>query len=230
MNHPWPLWNLIVRTPRLELRPDDDAGLLELAGEARRGIHPKDQMPFTEPWTDVPDDQLGANVLRFHWKQRAEIAPDSWRVNFLVRAGGHVIGAQQISAENFATLGEVNSGSWLGMRHQGRGYGTEMRAAVLMLAFDHLGATQARSGAFADNTASLAISDRLGYVADGTERLVRRGECVRLNRLLLTREAFAAHRPEWRPEVSGLADCEPLLLNRAGSGGANGNVDGGARC
>jgi hypothetical protein len=27
---PWPLWRLMLRTPRLELRPDDDPGLREL--------------------------------------------------------------------------------------------------------------------------------------------------------------------------------------------------------
>ena len=27
---PWPLRHLVLRTPRLELRPEDDAGLLEL--------------------------------------------------------------------------------------------------------------------------------------------------------------------------------------------------------
>jgi len=57
----------------------------------------------------------------------------------------------------------VSTGSWLGMRHQGKGFGTEMRAAILMLAFDHLGAKTARSSAFTDNPRSLAVSRRLGY-------------------------------------------------------------------
>ena len=43
---PWPLRHLVLRTPRLELRPDDDAGLLELAEEARLGVHPPELMPF----------------------------------------------------------------------------------------------------------------------------------------------------------------------------------------
>ena len=43
MTHPepWPLRHLVLRTPRLELRPDDDAGLLELVEEAYRGVHPR---------------------------------------------------------------------------------------------------------------------------------------------------------------------------------------------
>ncbi|MFC3899118.1 hypothetical protein ACFOWZ_47300 [Lentzea rhizosphaerae] len=33
----WPLRNLVLRTPRLELRPDDDEGLYELVDVAPRG-------------------------------------------------------------------------------------------------------------------------------------------------------------------------------------------------
>jgi len=56
---PWPLRHLVLRTPRLVLRPDDDAGLFELAEEARLGIHPPEYMPFVTPWTDdSPENRL----------------------------------------------------------------------------------------------------------------------------------------------------------------------------
>ena len=48
MDH-WPLRHLVLRTPRLELRPDDDEGLLELVEEAYLGIHPPGEMPFLVP-------------------------------------------------------------------------------------------------------------------------------------------------------------------------------------
>ena len=38
--------HLVLRTPRLELRPDDDAGLHELVDVAYRGVHPPEEMPF----------------------------------------------------------------------------------------------------------------------------------------------------------------------------------------
>jgi hypothetical protein len=49
----WPLRNLVLRTPRLELRPDDDEGLLELVEVADGGVHPAEEMPFTVPWTHL---------------------------------------------------------------------------------------------------------------------------------------------------------------------------------
>jgi RimJ/RimL family protein N-acetyltransferase len=206
---PWPLRHLVLRTPRLELRPDDDAGLLELVEEAYRGVHPPEQMPFLVPWTDAEPEHLGRRTLQWLWSQRAEFAPENWTINFLVRLDGQVIGTQGLSGVDFGTLREVETGSWIGLRHQGRGIGTEMRTAVLAFAFDHLGASQARSSAFSDNRASLRVSERLGYLRDGTTTVARRGEPTEDVRLLVTPEGFV--RPHWTLNVAGLDACRPLL-------------------
>ncbi|ASO17819.1 RimJ/RimL family protein N-acetyltransferase [Actinoalloteichus hoggarensis] len=208
---PWPLRDLVLRTPRLELRPDDDAGLLELVAEAEAGIHPPSEMPFREAWTDIPTDRFGRSILQFHWSQRAALRPEQWRLNFLVRREGRVIGTQGLAADDLAVLHTVATGSWLGARSQGQGYGTEMRAAVLMFAFDHLGARRARSAVVDGNPRSLAVSRRLGYLPDGTEEFVLRGDRSTEQRLLLTAERFQVSRPGWTTEVEGFAGCAAVL-------------------
>jgi RimJ/RimL family protein N-acetyltransferase len=122
-----------------------------------------------------------------------------------------VIGTQGLMGADFEVTREVTSGSWLGMAYQRRGMGTEMRAAVLGLAFDHMGARTARSEAFVDNPASLAVSRRLGYRDDGSRVETRRGEAATLQRVRLDRAAWDAHRPGWTLEVSGLDGCLGLL-------------------
>jgi RimJ/RimL family protein N-acetyltransferase len=209
MDDPWPLRHLVLRTPRLSLRPDDDAGLLELAEEARLGVHPPELMPFVTPWSDAPPEERALSTLQWHWQKRAEITPARWNVHFLVRFDGHVVGTQELAATDFAVTREVSTGSWLGLRHQGRGIGTEMRAAVLMFAFDHLGATRARSAAFFDNLASLRVSEKLGYRPDGTETVVRRGVATDDIRLRLAPDAF--RRPDWELRADGVAECLPML-------------------
>lgn len=206
---PWPLRHLVLRTPRLELRPDDDAGLLELTERALEGIHPPDYMPFKTPWTQLPPEELSLNMTRFHWTQRAESVPGSWRVNFLIRLDGTVIGSQSVHARQFPVTRSISTGSWLGRKYQGRGFGAEMRAAVLMFAFDHLGATEARSAAYADNAPSNAVSAKLGYIADGTQRQPVSGRLATEVRLLLTPERFI--RPTWELDVAGLDLCEAFL-------------------
>jgi RimJ/RimL family protein N-acetyltransferase len=206
---PWPLRHLVLRTPRLELRPDDDAGLLELVEEARLGVHPPGEMPFSVEWTDAPPEDLGRNTMQHYWRIRAALSRERWTVNFLVRMDGRVVGEQSLGADRFAISREVGTGSWVGMRHQGQGIGTEMRAAVLVFAFDHLGAQRARSSAWTGNKASRAVSRKLGYVEDGTVRVIRRGQASDDVRLLVDDARFI--RPGWALKVHGLTDCVHLL-------------------
>ncbi|GAA3250579.1 GNAT family protein [Pseudonocardia petroleophila] len=208
MEH-WPLRHLVLRTPRLELRPDDDAGLDGLVEAAYAGVHPPEEMPFLVPWTDADPRYLGRGILQYFWSQRAALAPERWTVNFVVRHEGTVIGMQSLDGTDFTVTREVSSGSWLGLAHQGRGLGTEMRAAVLLFAFDHLGAVRARSDAFADNHASHRVSAKLGYRRDGTATAVRRGRPTEDVRLVLDAAGF--RRPDWVLRAGGVDGCLGLL-------------------
>ena len=209
MSSDWPLRDLVLRTPRLELRPDDDAGLAELVEVARGGVHPPDEMPFLVPWTDADPRELGRGMLQYFWSQRAELAPERWTLDLLVRRAGRVVGVQGLTGCDFGVTREVSSGSWLGLPHQGDGVGTEMRAAVLLFAVDHLGAVRARSSAFADNVRSLRVSQKLGYRPDGTATAVRRGRSTQDRRLVL--DAADLARPEWQLEVEGVDGGRGLL-------------------
>lgn len=147
--------------------------------------------------------------MQHFWGQRSQLAPTDWSVHFLVRHDGQVIGTQGLSGKEFAITREVSTGSWLGAAYQRRGFGTEMRAAVLLLAFDHLGASTAHSGAFADNPASLRLSEKLGYRRNGAQTRVRRGKAATQIQLVLQCAQFV--RPEWTFEVDGLDGCRELL-------------------
>ena len=207
----WPLRNLVLRTPRLELRPDDDEGLFELVRVAQAGVHDPDEMPFNVAWTDRLPEDGGRSMLQHFWGVRARLAAGDWAICFLVRHEGRVIGVQEVSAQNFGVLREVNTGSWLGKEFHGNGFGTEMRVAVLQFAFDHLGARIARSAAWQGNHASNRVSAKLGYVHDGTMAAAPRGERLEHVRLRLDAADFA--RPQWEITVEGLAECVQLITS-----------------
>lgn len=198
---PWPQRNLALRTPRLSLRPDDDAGLSELVALVHRGVHPAGAMPFQRPWTDADPRYLGRGMLQHFWRCRASVSPESWSLHFLVRCDGRVAGVQSMTADGFGVLREVGTGSYLGREFQGRGLGTEMRSAVLAFAFDVLGAATARSSYLGDDGASAGVSRHLGYSDDGTALVAPRGEPVTEHRVLLRPEDFV--RPDWELEVTG---------------------------
>ncbi|KAB8193461.1 GNAT family N-acetyltransferase [Nonomuraea phyllanthi] len=205
MRH-WPVLNLRLTTPRLELRLPSLDDLDELADRALEGVHDPDLMPFGVPWTDAPADELPGNVVRYQLGLMARWQPGNWCCNFVVVHEGRVIGTQDLTARSFPVTREVHTGSWLGRAHQGQGLGTEMRAAVLHLAFEGLAARTAVSSAFLDNPASLAVSRKLGYRPDGMEVHQVRGRRAVQQRLRLDRSAFIAPVPV---KIHGLEPCLP---------------------
>lgn len=197
----WPLFGLRIETPRLVLRPVRDEDLEPLASAAIAGIHEPDRMPFAAPWTDAAPDDLRRSLAQFHWRLRAQTRLDDWWLALAVEHDGELIGSQDVRGIDFAALRTVSSGSWLTRSAQGRGFGTEMRAGMLQLAFDHLGAAWAESGASAWNTPSLRVSEKLGYVPNGVGRMrPRPDEVVDKHRLRLHRDAFV--RPSWSARVT----------------------------
>lgn len=204
----FPPMGLRLNTPRLQLRMPSDGDLAQLADAAVSGIHDPARMPFIQPWTDQTPGRLAQGVIQHNWANMAAWTPEKWTFNAVVVHGGTVIGVQDLSGKEFAVARQVGTGSWIAQRFQGRGFGTEMRAAVLHLAFEGLGADAAVSEAFEDTAASHGVSRRLGYRPDGTGLISVRGEQVRETRYRLTREDWEKHRTV-PVEVEGLEPCLP---------------------
>ena len=203
------LRELRLRTPRLELRLGSRDELVEVHELARRGIHPPDEMPFETPWTDRwAEDDFVERSVEFHEAALRDWRPDHWSFNPLVFFGGRPIGSQGMRAEDFSLRREVDTGSWLGQAFQRQGLGTEMRAAMLELAFRELGAVAATSGSVFGNESSKRVSEKLGYTVVGTSTIAPRGEPVQKYDLRIRRE-------DWRctfdVRLEGVEACLPLF-------------------
>ena len=189
----WPTYALRIRTPRLCLRIPDLEELAALAELAGRGVHQPDERPFLTPWTEGTPNDRAQFVLSGHWSQLHSWQPTNWRLGLGVFLhDDKPAGMVTLRARDFQVLREVTTGSWLGLEHQGRGFGTEARTGLLALAFDHLGASDATTEVFPDNHASQGVSRKLGYQPDGISRDARGTEAVVLNRLRLTSAQWAA--------------------------------------
>jgi RimJ/RimL family protein N-acetyltransferase len=207
----WPLFDLVVRTPRLELRlprEDEFAALIDLADQ---GIHDPETMPFFVPWTDLEPRQRARETAQWLWGHRANWSPENWTLTAAAFVDGRPVGMQDVGAQHFRAVRSVETGSWLGRAHQGQGLGREMRQAILHLAFAGLGAEEALSGAFEDNAASLAVSRAVGYEENGEARGRRRDGSGRTIRFRMGRAQWERTRRD-DIEIMGLDSCLDLFV------------------
>ena len=212
MTHPiWPLFDIRVVTPRLEIRAIDDELATDLALLAARGIHDPAWTPFAFPWTDVESPQQERNTMQFYWRCRAELSPTSWNLILAVLVDGEVVGSTGLMATDFPVLRQFETGSWLGREFQGRGIGKEMRAATLQLGFDGFGGQWATTGAFADNGPSLGVTRSLGYERQGLRRIVRRGAAGEVHLYEMGRDFWRANVRRDDIHLHGVEECLPLL-------------------
>lgn len=198
----WPPFSLVLSTPRLTLRPVTDADIPEAIEAALSGIHKPGKNPFSHPWTEAPADQLPANTARHIWSTRAAATKENWCLQLGVWHGGEFLGSQDFQAKSFPALRTVTTGSWLKQSAQGRGFGKEMRAAVLLYAFDWLKAEVAESEAAAWNAPSLGVSRSLGYTDNGVFRQIwKDNEYTEVQYVRVTPDSF--NRPDWQLRVEG---------------------------
>jgi RimJ/RimL family protein N-acetyltransferase len=171
----------------------DEAELQSFVGVAEAGVHPPEEMPFIVAWTDgVGKPGFAESFIGFHLGLREAWTPQRWSLDLGVFADGEPMGFQGIRSERFAETRRVETGSWLGQRFQGQGYGTEMRGAVLELAFAGLGAEIAASGHAEENGQSMRVSEKLGYERVGESFFEPRGYPIHHFELELTRDRWAA--------------------------------------
>ncbi|GAA1901226.1 GNAT family N-acetyltransferase [Lapillicoccus jejuensis] len=203
----------------VEMRVLRDGDIPELVELVRSGVQtPGLPMPFLRDWHTQPFDPgapggFPTESLAWWWRQRSTISPQEWHLALVVRSQGRVVGMQDLRARGFDQTRHVESGSWLGLEHQGRGTGTLMRRLAVGFAFQELGARSCGSGYIAGNHASAAVSRKVGYIANGIERIVQQTSDgpvgVDEQRVLVTPATYVA--PQDPVEVHGAEQLRRFL-------------------
>jgi RimJ/RimL family protein N-acetyltransferase len=205
----WPLADLRLRVGDLTLAPFTEADLSDLAA-----LLPDDVELNPDATSYDIDARLarGTVIHQDYWRAMGTWSTAAWRLNFVVRRGTTVLGAQELEGNDFLTLRTVDTASFLVHETRGQGIGKLMRRAVLALGFGPLGAEFAISSAWPDNVASLGVSRALGYADNGRARHRRGPEGADdLVQLRLTREAWVASGLASGVEIAGVEACLPFF-------------------
>lgn len=204
--------NVRVSTPRLELRGASDDLLEALAPLVAAGKATADPPPWDDPsaFYEADPGVRVAKWLQGVWRARGTVRPDAWRLAFVVVIDDQPVGQQDLTGHDFDSFGTVESTSWVSSDVRRRGIGSEMRAAILHLAFEGLGAAEAHSEGAVENVGSNAVSERLGYERNGLAWATHQGKPVLGQRWRLVRRAWEPHR---RSDITmaGVAECRQVL-------------------
>ena len=151
----WPLFGLRLRTRTARPAPADRRRPARLCSRSPRpaSIRPT-RCRSGWPGRRSRARRSSAASCSTTGRTRATWSPDELDLNLMVEFGRRAdrLAVDRRRARSPST-GRSTPGSWLGRAFQGRGFGKEMRAAVLGFAFDGLGARVAETSAFLDNAA-----------------------------------------------------------------------------
>src|SRR3954452_12278479 len=208
-NGHWPMFDIRLVTPDLVLRPVTEADLGALCEILPDGA---EQNPASTTYAGLTEPANRAVILhQDYWRALGTWRPESWELGMAVFHGDELIGFQGLEGDDFARLRTVDSSSWLTEAARGQGFGKQMRAAVLALAFGPLGARFAITSAWDDNAASLGVSRALGYQDNGVTADRRGDGAGEMVHLRLTRERWLASPWPARVRVPGMDRCLPFF-------------------
>jgi RimJ/RimL family protein N-acetyltransferase len=205
----WPLFDLRLDSADLTLQPMTEGDLAAIADLLPDDVE-LDPAATTYPAGDERTCR-GIIVHQAYWKAYGTWRPGTWRLNFAVCAAGQILGTQELEGNDFPALRTVDTSSFLIPSARGRGYGRQMRTAVLALAFGPMRAQAAITSAWHDNHASLGVSRALGYRPNG-ESLHARGDAADVMvHMRLLRADWLASGAGGQIQISGFEPCKPLF-------------------
>lgn len=193
---------LSLRNGDVHLHVPDDDVLLRLADLVARpeGVLPREQEHFVSWLAGHTPSDIRQRLITTTTRNRDLRAGHGWTLDLAVEVRGEVVGMQSLAGfDRWPTVRNVGTSSWLVRDAQRRGIGTRARCAVLDRAFGRLNAAAAFSWALPVNTASIAVTARLGY------RLIQAaapGDPQAEAKYRLDVERWQQHRPAHLPLTS----------------------------
>lgn len=203
----WPLHGIRLGTPDLELHVMTEADLEEVWHALPPDLE-LDPSATSYPGLGGRENRR-AVVAQGYWQAFGTWSPTGWALPFFVRHEGRVIGGQWLEGPEWAADRTVDSSSWLVASSRGKGYGRQMRAAVLELAFGGLGAVAAVTSAYVENAPSLGVSRALGYRETHTSVLEHNGRSLQHLRMEAAEWERAGHGAT--VTVQGVAPALPFF-------------------
>lgn len=148
---------LVLETPRLVLRrfrKEDAAACFSFLSDRQTCYHDGGYEPYSEM------DENYFRLMETFEKQET-------RYLITLKSTGEVIGTIHLWEDNSRAVDAMEIGYVIAPNHRRKGHAFEAASAIVHLLQDELRLDMMLGGAFADNTASLQLLKKLGFVQEG---------------------------------------------------------------
>ncbi len=129
--------------------------------------------PFLTPWEPVwPTDDLSRSAYRRRMRRYArDMVADEAYPLFLFRSSDDaLVGGLTLSNIRRGVCQAASLGYWMGERFAGQGYMSAGVAAMLPMAYDVLRLRRVEAACMTNNSPSIRLLERLGFVREGYAR------------------------------------------------------------
>lgn len=185
------LFNISIKTSRLNLRVPKDKEFEQLGQVVSDGIQKPDEPHFQSEGLYNKTPEEGTKGLKeFVEGHINNWSKEDWQLPFAIFYEDRPIGLITMYSKQFPITRGFGASYWIGLPYQGKGLGTEALNAILTLGFDGLSAREAYCGTWSDNIASLRMMEKLGFVFNGEYWMNRNGEAVKDRRMRLPKESW----------------------------------------
>jgi len=212
----WPQFGLRIDIDGAHLEPPTDPQVEILA---LRAAQPGAVLPLADShfvkWLHgrTPEDIEQQRAERIRSNRDLTDRP-GWTLDLAVIVDDEPVGLQSVSGfDQWPHRRIIGTTSWLFAPYQRGGLGTRCRAAILELAFAHLGAEAAKSWALEENRGSIAVSTNLGYQQIDRHVIVENGRELTELVYEITSERWLTSPPRHRytPVIIGAQPVVTLL-------------------
>lgn len=159
-----------IHTPHLVIRCWDPADAPLLAEAVTASV---DHLRPWMPWAHEEPEPLDAKVQRLRGFRARFDTDQDYIYGIFTPDEREVVGGTGLHKRVGADALEM--GYWISARHVGRGYATEVAAALTRVAFQVHGVERMEIRCATDNAPSAAVPRRLGYTHEATLRANVRG-------------------------------------------------------
>lgn len=154
---------MIIETERLIIRPPRKGDAIPINNAIQRSLT---ELTRWMPWAADPSLKTSEEFIEKGIEQWDRSKQQDFPMIIELKANNQIISASGFNENSQPDVPMFEIGYWVDSQHSGKGYVTEAVKAMTKYAFNNLKAVRVQICAQAENSKSIAVAKRCGYIQE----------------------------------------------------------------